>query len=84
MIEDTHSEGQLVKVDHEKYKEGNIDTKNFISDFERGFNFKKPLTTLKWGGNDGSRFELNVDKKFNWFQKKMLKIFFGFEVKENK
>ena len=48
------------------------------------FRFKKPRTTLKWGGDDGSSFELNIDKKFNWFQKKMLKMFFGFEVKENK
>ena len=43
-----------------------------------------PYTSLIWHGNDGSSFEINIDKKFNWFQKKMLKIFFGFEVKENK
>lgn len=30
----------------------------------------------------GHSFEIGVDKKFNWFQKKMIKWCFGFEVKE--
>ena len=45
---------------------------------------KMPLTTLYMVDNRGYTFEINVDKKFNWFQKKMIKWCFGFEVKENK
>ena len=31
----------------------------------------------------GNHIEVGVDRKFNWFQKKMIKWCFGFEVKEN-
>lgn len=41
-----------------------------------------PITTIRIGGNPG--LQVGVDKKFNWFQKKMIKWCFGFEVKENK
>ena len=41
-----------------------------------------PISTIYIG--DGSpHLEIGVDKKFNWFQKKMIKWCFGFEVKEN-
>ena len=41
-----------------------------------------PVTTICIGVNPG--MQIGVDKKFNWFQKKMIKWCFGFEVKENK
>ena len=44
--------------------------------------YKKPITTIYIGGNPG--IQIDIDKKFNWFQKKMIKWCFGFEVKENK
>ena len=44
---------------------------------------KTPLTTLYMVDNRGYKFEINIDKKFNWFQKKMIKWCFGFEVREN-
>ena len=81
MCVDSHSEGQRIPVDHEKYTEGITCTTDFISDF--AWAYKKSLTSLKQGGEDGCSFEINIDKKFNWFQKKMLKMFFGFEVEEN-
>ncbi len=40
-----------------------------------------PITTIYVGENPG--VQIGVDKKFNWFQKKMIKWCFGFEVKEN-
>ena len=43
---------------------------------------KTPTTNICIGGNPG--VQIGVDKKFNWFQKKMIKWCFGFEVKENK
>jgi hypothetical protein len=43
---------------------------------------KKPNTTIHIGENPG--MQIDVDKKFNWFQKKMIKWCFGFDVKENK
>ena len=45
---------------------------------------KTPLTTFYMVDNRGYKIEINIDKKFNWFQKKMIKWCFGFEVKENK
>ena len=44
---------------------------------------KLPISTICIG-DDGYSMAINVDKKFNWFQKKMIKWCFGFEVKENK
>ena len=43
---------------------------------------KRPISTLIVGG-ENAMWHIDVDKKFNWFQKKMLKWCFGFEVKEN-
>lgn len=43
---------------------------------------KKPISTILIGKD--VRLEIDVDKKFNWFQKLMLKWCFGFKVKENK
>ena len=34
-------------------------------------------------GSTPHAWVIGVDKKFNWFQKKMIKWCFGFEVKEN-
>ena len=45
---------------------------------------KLPISKISIGSNDGYSLEIGVDKKFNWFQKKMIKWCFGFEVKENK
>jgi hypothetical protein len=39
------------------------------------------VTTIYIGKYTG--VQICVDKKFNWFQKKMIKWCFGFEVKEN-
>lgn len=39
---------------------------------------KKPISIISVGN-----VHIYVDKKFNWFQKKMIKWCFGFEVKEN-
>ena len=41
-----------------------------------------PKSTIIVGRNTG--VSIGVDKKFNWFQKKMIKWCFGFEVVENK
>lgn len=42
-----------------------------------------PISTIRIG--DGTYvLAIDVDKKFNWFQKKMMKWCFGWEVKENK
>lgn len=46
--------------------------------------YKIPKSTIRIGDDDGISVEIGVDKKFNWFQKKMIKWCFGFEVKENK
>ena len=43
---------------------------------------KTPITNICIGENPG--VQIGIDKKFNWFQKKMIKWCFGFEVKENK
>jgi hypothetical protein len=43
-----------------------------------------PISKIYIGSGKGASFEIGVDKKFNWFQKKMIKWCFGFEVKENK
>lgn len=53
--------------------------------FESFLRLPKPITTIFIGcDGDGYNLEVNVNKKFNWFQKKMIKWCFGFEVKENK
>lgn len=44
---------------------------------------KKAISTILVGG-EKAQWHIDVDKKFNWFQKKMIKWCFGFEVKENK
>ena len=31
----------------------------------------------------GNNFNIYTDKKFNWFQRKMIKFYFGFEVINN-
>ena len=41
-----------------------------------------PISTICIG-DSGTTWMIGVDKKFNWFQKKMIKGCFGFEVKEN-
>jgi hypothetical protein len=41
-----------------------------------------PKSTIVVGRNTG--VQIDVDKKFNWFQKKMIKWCFCFEVKEYK
>ena len=43
-----------------------------------------PMSEIYIGSDKGSSVSVGVDKKFNWFQKKMIKWCFGFEVKENK
>jgi hypothetical protein len=43
-----------------------------------------PISKIYIGSGKGASFEVGVDKKFNWLQKKMIKWCFGFEVKENK
>ena len=40
-----------------------------------------PISIIYIGKDTGC--QIGVDKKFNWFQKKMIKWCFGFEVKEN-
>ena len=42
---------------------------------------ESPISTIYIGKDTG--MQIGVDKKFNWFQKKMIKWCFGFEVKEN-
>ena len=42
-----------------------------------------PPISIIYIGDDKHIWAVGVDKKFNWFQKKMLKWCFGFEVKEN-
>lgn len=42
---------------------------------------KPPISFICIGNNP--RIQIGVDKKFNRFQKKMIKWCFGFEVKEN-
>ena len=60
------------------------DNKDFVyGDRIGGFNVLPPISTI-YIGDDGKRaLSVGVDKKFNWFQKKMIKWCFGFEVKEN-
>lgn len=41
-----------------------------------------PISTI-YVGDTGYTWAIGVNKKFNWFQKKMIKWCFGFEVKEN-
>lgn len=56
---------------------------NYILDFDDHVikPLPLPISTICIGGDTG--VQVNVDKKFNWFQKKMIKWCFGFEVKEN-
>lgn len=42
-----------------------------------------PWSTIVIGSDKGA-WKIRVQKRFNWFQKKMLKWCFGFEVKEGK
>lgn len=42
-----------------------------------------PWSTIVIGSGKGT-WKIKVQKRFNWFQKKMLKWCFGFEVKEGK
>jgi hypothetical protein len=64
-----------------------MEDKNYINqDCWSGLVIEPPnltLSTLYMVDNRGYTFEINIDKKFNWFQKKMIKWCFGFEVKEN-
>ena len=41
-----------------------------------------PKSIIIIGSNPG--LQIGVGKKFNWFQKKMIKWCFGFIIKENK
>jgi hypothetical protein len=41
-------------------------------------------TSIIYTGDGGYTLKIDVDKKFNWFQKKMIKWCFGFDVNENK
>lgn len=66
-----------------------MDKKNIIEKIEEqplvGYSIeppKMPKSTIIIGDNPG--VQIGVDKKFNWFQKKMIKWCFGFKVKENK
>ena len=55
-----------------------------ISDYDGGFvveNWKSPISIIHIGKDTGA--QICTDKKFDWFQKKMIKWCFGFEVKEN-
>lgn len=47
-----------------------------------GWNEKVPSIIVI--GGDKAQWRIQVDQKFNWFQKRMLKWCFGFDVKENK
>lgn len=38
----------------------------------------KYVTSIKFA----EEFIVNVSRKFNWFQKKMMKFFFGWDVKD--
>ena len=61
------------------------DTNYTIRDYDSSFvigAYKPPITTIYIGKDTGA--QIGVDKKFNWFQKKMIEWCFGFEVKENK
>ena len=60
------------------------DQNNYTLDFEGRVikPFPPPISTIYIGGDTG--VQVHVDKKFNWFQKKMIKWCFGLEVKENK
>jgi hypothetical protein len=61
--------------------------KRFLPDGVNYGTIKMPepyITIIYIGNHTGRAIEVGVDKKFNWFQKKMIKWCFGFEVKENK
>ena len=60
--------------------------KEFLPDNTYCGTIKMPdpyISTIYIGNHIGRAIEIGVDKKFNWFQKKMIKWCFGFEVKEN-
>lgn len=44
---------------------------------------ESPISNI-YIGDTPHAWVIGVDKKFNWFQKKMIKWCFGFEVEENK
>ena len=52
-----------------------MEDKNYtIRDYDGGFaigTFKPPISTIYIGKDTGA--QIGVDKKFNWFQKKMIK-----------
>jgi hypothetical protein len=63
-----------------------MENKNYVTDekiYAYGIEFPKPPVTTIYIGKD-TGVQIGVDKKFNWFPKKMIKWCFGFEVKENK
>lgn len=62
----------------EDYKISNAPGKLLVG---RGILPPPPKSTIIIGRNPG--IEIGVNKKFNWFQKKMIKWCFGFEVEEN-
>ena len=59
--------------------------KNYtLNEYNHGYGISQPeppISTIYIGKDTGMR--VGVDKKFNWFQKKMIKWCFGFDVKEN-
>lgn len=62
-----------------------MEDKISIRDYDGGFaigRYTPPISTIYIGKDTG--VQIGVDKKFNWFQKKMIKWCFGFDVKENK
>lgn len=59
-------------------KEGRYDHVELSSSWA----LKKPTSTIRIGDDGGPTFEVGVDKKFNWFQKKMIKWCFGFELQD--
>lgn len=64
-------------------KEFNILEGGKVNGFSVG-GYKLPISTILIGREGRASVQVGVDKKFNWFQKKMIKWCFGFEVKENK
>lgn len=68
-------------MEHVKLKNTNCEFRDVFDGHAIGIP-QKPITTIWIGEDTGMR--IDVDKKFNWFQKKMIKWCFGFEVKENK
>lgn len=69
----------------EHYVIGFKDTCNYAGpEFITLSELRRPISRITIGNPDGGCVVVEVDRKFNWFQKKMLKWCFGFEVEENK